>query len=134
MADYIVTNKGTGKFVYRYQADAPIEWNGMEFATHDHTEVVEPDSVVSALDPAQWRIHVGAFFDRFGEAKIPVLASENQTVQAIIKDVSVRQYIALKERRAEILSALNLLQLAGFAIDPLAILDVIPTADEVWHG
>lgn len=38
---YIVTDKATGAEAYRYQADAPIEWSGMSFATHDHTELVE---------------------------------------------------------------------------------------------
>ncbi len=39
---YIVTETATGDEVYRYTADAPIEWNGLEFATHTHTEHVEP--------------------------------------------------------------------------------------------
>lgn len=38
---YIVTETATGEEVYRYQADAAIEWNGMEFATHTHTEHIE---------------------------------------------------------------------------------------------
>lgn len=41
MTTYIVTTKSTGQEVYRYQSDAPVEWSGMEFATHDHTP--EPD-------------------------------------------------------------------------------------------
>lgn len=28
---YIVTETATGTEVYRYQADAPIEWNGKEY-------------------------------------------------------------------------------------------------------
>lgn len=31
MPTYTVTNKQTNAEVYRYAADAPIEWNGMEF-------------------------------------------------------------------------------------------------------
>jgi hypothetical protein len=38
---FIVTDKATGAETYRYQADAPIEWSGFEFATHDHAELVE---------------------------------------------------------------------------------------------
>jgi len=38
MSEYIVTNKATVTEVYRYTSDAPVEWAGMEFATHDHTE------------------------------------------------------------------------------------------------
>ena len=37
MPTFIVTNKTTGAEVYRYAADAPIEWAGMEFVTHDHS-------------------------------------------------------------------------------------------------
>ena len=45
---YVVTRKTDGAVVYRYSADAPIEWSSMEFATHDHTEAVEiaPDDVI----------------------------------------------------------------------------------------
>ena len=41
MAEYIVTRKADGVEVYRYQSDTPVEWNGMAFATHDHTEQAE---------------------------------------------------------------------------------------------
>lgn len=34
--NYIVTDKATASVVYNYQSDEPVEWNGMEFATHDH--------------------------------------------------------------------------------------------------
>lgn len=43
MPTYIVTRKVDGVVVHPgYSADAPIEWYGMEFATHDHTSVPEP--------------------------------------------------------------------------------------------
>lgn len=41
MPTFSVVNKATSQEVYRYAADAAIEWAGMEFATHDHTEQVE---------------------------------------------------------------------------------------------
>lgn len=41
MTTYLVTLKATCAEVYRYQSDAPVEWNGMEFVTHAHTAVVE---------------------------------------------------------------------------------------------
>lgn len=41
MSTYAVTRKSDGAEVYRYAADAPVEWAGMEFATHDHA--AEPD-------------------------------------------------------------------------------------------
>ena len=42
MPVYNVINKASGEQVYRYHADAPVEWPGMEFSTHDHVEYVEP--------------------------------------------------------------------------------------------
>ena len=41
MTIYAVTVKDTGDEIYKYHAEAPIEWGGMEFATHDHLPVVE---------------------------------------------------------------------------------------------
>ena len=41
MATYIVTNKATSLEIYRYNANEPIEWSGMEYSTHLHTEYVE---------------------------------------------------------------------------------------------
>jgi len=37
MTIYVVTRKSDAVEVYRYSASMPIEWQGMEFATHDHT-------------------------------------------------------------------------------------------------
>lgn len=45
MATYVVTLKATGQEVYRYSAESPVEWQGMEFATHDHVELPEPTTV-----------------------------------------------------------------------------------------
>lgn len=42
MPDYRVCRKSDGAEIYRYTADAAVEWVGMEFDTHDHVEVVEP--------------------------------------------------------------------------------------------
>ena len=41
MSHWVVTRKSDGAEVYRYQHDFPIEWSGMEFATHDHLEEAE---------------------------------------------------------------------------------------------
>lgn len=42
MTTYVITRKSDGQEVYRYTAEAAIEWQGMEFATHDHVELPEP--------------------------------------------------------------------------------------------
>lgn len=47
---YIVTDKATGAEIYRYASEAPIEWSGMGFDTHDHVELVE---VVDGISDAQ---------------------------------------------------------------------------------
>jgi len=52
MSVYIVTRKSDGAEVYRYNADAPVEWSGMEFATHDHAVEADngiPDAPVVAM-------------------------------------------------------------------------------------
>ena len=39
---YLVIRTSDGATVYRYSAPQPIEWLGMEFATHDHVAEPEP--------------------------------------------------------------------------------------------
>lgn len=137
MQTYIVTNKQTGAEVHRYQGEAVIEWDGMSLTTHDHTPYVEPEAPVAPLPPeqaAEWYINIGPFFDRFGAWKLPILSSADPLVQAVIKDSSVRKYIDLKGRRAELVQVIGLLQSKGFDVSATAILDVKPNADEVFNG
>jgi len=142
MAEYVVIrtkplfdgDPNVGKEVYRYQADAPIEWNGMEFATHDHTLLPEAQPEQAAIDPARWRIYVGSFFDRFGDAKLAILSDPDPAVQAVIKDATVRRYIDLAGRRSELLRVIGLLNAKGHAVDAVAVLDLEPNDDEVWRG
>jgi hypothetical protein len=65
-------------------------------------------------------ITVGAFFDRLGDQKWPVLADTNASVQALIKDASVRAYINLDD--PQVLTGLQMVQAAGHDIDPAAII------------
>lgn len=65
-------------------------------------------------------ITVGAFYDRFGAAKWNILADTNPTVQAVIKDSSVRKYIDLDN--PDLPAGLAIIQSAGHDIDPSAIL------------
>ena len=135
MPEYIVTRKTDGAEMLRYSAASPREVNGCDLNDYDHTEwFPDEGQVTEQINPVEWRIHVGDFFDRFGSAKLGVLSSPNALVQAFITDVSVREYIALHERRADIEDALDLLLSLGHQIDKAAILDVKPAADEVWNG
>ena len=70
--------------------------------------------------PEPRHISVGAFFDRFGAQKYPILASHELMVQALIKDCTVRSYIDLD--RADLPGGLQMLVQAGFTIDPEAVL------------
>lgn len=136
MSTYIVTRKADGVEITRYAAMQPVEQLddlAVPFAQFDHTEHDE-DEPVATFNPEDWRIYVGPFFDRFGSWKLPILASADSLVQAVVKDCTVRQCIDLKDRRAELLQAIGLLQSKGFAVDAAAVLDVQPTAKEVFHG
>lgn len=83
---------------------------------------------------SQWKIYVGAFFDRFGEEKLNILASDDPIIQAAIKDCSVRQYIDLCGCKAEMQSLLQYMFSKGFNIDVNTILNLVPTQDEIWKG
>lgn len=113
------------------------------YETNDHGESVKVTTtpgghVVRELNitPAQetqtdsWHIAVGPFFDRFGAQKIPILASTDPVIKAIVLDCSVRKYIDLTGRRSDIESALDTIVAKGFPIDKSAILDTIPAAEE----
>ena len=70
--------------------------------------------------PEPRHISVGAFFDRFGAQKYPILASPDLMVQSLIKDCTVRTFIDLD--RADLPMGLQMLVQAGFTIDPEAVL------------
>ena len=139
MRHYRATNLTTQE-VIEYDDDLPQpEHLSDAWRLEDVGEAVaspEAGEVPPVVDPAAWRIYVGAFFDRFGDAKIPILASENTIVQALIKDASVRQYIGLVERKEELTQMLGLLQtlVPGIALDVTAILETAPTDEERWNG
>ena len=135
----IVTRKSDGEEVTRYCAATIKEsFDGKSYprTEFDHVEYVEDAIAETPVDPVAWRIDVGSFFDRFGDAKISILASDNAVVQALIKDASVRQYISLVERKDELTQMLGLLQtlVPGITLDVTAILEVVPTEAERWNG
>ena len=62
-------------------------WDGAQWTAQPAT--VEPD-------PTEWLLDVGPFFDRFGTAKMAVLASQDATVRALVTDLQVRKWVDLK--------------------------------------
>lgn len=75
MKNWIVTRIADGAVVYRYQADAAIEWQGMEFSTHAHAE--ELPELPPALVGVARRITRRSFWNRFPPAK-------ERTMQAVM--------------------------------------------------
>lgn len=67
-------------------------------------------------DPWAWCIDIGPFFDRFGAAKMPVLASTNAIVKAILTDVSIRKWIDL--RNPSVAQGIDTLMALGIPITP----------------
>lgn len=89
-------------------------WDGQAFAA--------PPAPDPGPQPVPVRhISVGAFFDRFGAEKWQILADETAQCKAVIQDASVRKYIDLDN--PDLPAGLAILQAAGHAIDPAAILD-----------
>ena len=133
------THKTTGEVV-EYDTPLPLpehlttDWRLEEVSI----AAVAPDAPEQppVSDPALWRIDVGSFFDRFGEAKLAILSSENTIVKAMITDASVRKYISLVERKDELAQMLALLQslVPGISLDAAAILETEPTDAERWNG
>ena len=135
---YSIIRKSDGVEITRYGAASIVETiNGTAYplTEFDHVEYVA-DSPVVSIDPALWRIDVGSFFDRFGDAKLPILSSENAIVKAMITDASVRKYIALIERKDELAQMIALLQslVPGISLDVAAIIETEPTDAERWNG
>lgn len=59
-------------------------------------EYAVAEGVLTQLNPTEWLIDVGPFFDRFSSSKMPLLMSANTTVQALVKDLQVRKWIDLQ--------------------------------------
>ena len=56
----------------------------------------QPEQVPAPVNPTTWLIDIGAFFDRFGAAKMAVLTSPDAGVKAILADTQVRKWIDLQ--------------------------------------
>lgn len=98
--------------------------------------IVADEEFAEAQHPGAWRlaadqpeqvpapelrhITVGAFFDRFGAAKWGILADPAPAVQAVVRDASVRRHIDLDN--PDLPAGLSIVQAAGHAIDPQAII------------
>ena len=96
---------------------ADADFMAAQYPLGNYREVAE---AVAPAAPEPRHITVGAFFDRFGAHKWPILADTSPVVQALIKDCSVRAWINLDDPQLD--GGLAMLVDAGHAIDPAAIL------------
>lgn len=54
MTTFAVIRKADDSEVYRYEADAPIEWGGFEFDTHRYEPVTEPSAPAVPVPVRIW--------------------------------------------------------------------------------
>ena len=80
-------------------------------------------------EPATRRISVGAFFDRFGPLKWAILADTAPTVQAVVRDSSVRKFIDLAN--PDLPAGLQILVAAGHPIDPASVINAAIQPEEL---
>jgi len=114
MTIYIVTAKATGAEIYRYSADAPIEWSGMQFADFDHTLEVEAPGTVTDVPVVAMTWTKLEYLRRFTQdERIAIRTAAKQVPQ-------LEDYLALLELASEvrsddpdIIAALTMLEGAG---------------------
>lgn len=150
MTVYRVIRKSDEVEVYRYGADAPIEWDAFPYADYDHEAVVE-DPVSSPEDPpGAWHITKLAFRSRFTAAEktaLELAALHNASlainhaanllaagVRAAMADQRDATYIDLK--REDTRSGVQMLEQAGLIAAGRAaeILDARPAESELYRG
>ena len=88
MTTWKVTHRATGQEAYRYQADTPIEWSGMGFDTHDHTEVPDEITDVTPRMESGRRLTKLAFVALIGEDAFKAVlaaAKVNVDIEAFVK-------------------------------------------------
>ena len=69
MTCYIVTRKSDGTEIYRYVADAPVEWSGMSFSDHDHTAEMEATGTITDVPIVAMTWTKLAYLRRFTQAE-----------------------------------------------------------------
>ena len=97
---YVVTDKATGAPVYRYESDAPVEWAGMGFGTHEHT----PEAVAELPAPsaAIGQISKLAYMERFTDAELANIyaaAKISPAVEVWLEKFKLAEFIDIADPR-----------------------------------
>jgi len=112
---YAVIDKATGNEVYRYTADAPIEWSGMEFSTHDHVVVPEESTANNqSITPTQKILTKLEYLRRFTQAEriaIRQAAAQNAVLDDYLKLLELAQEVNLSDPDA--IAAVQMLEAYG---------------------
>jgi hypothetical protein len=114
---YVVTEKASGNEVYRYEAEAPIEWINMEFATHDHVAevAVNPDgSIEGSAVVVQTKLTKLEYMNRFTDAELAAIYTAAKAVVQVeiwLKKFELATEVDLSDERT--IAGLNALEAAG---------------------
>jgi hypothetical protein len=99
-------------------------WDG-NILTKKIESLYIPPAITLAIDPTEWFIDIGPFFDRFGAAKMAVLTSTDAGVKAIMSDVSIRKWIDLK--RADVAQSLAYIGTKVSSVDSALQISILTT-------
>lgn len=110
---FVVTEISTGKEVYRYTSDKAIEWKGMEFTTHAHTEFIAEE--VATQEPATLgQISKLAYMERFSDTELAAIygaAKVSLAVEVWLEKFKLAEFIDLTDPRT--LTGLQALEASG---------------------
>lgn len=123
-----VTEISPGPVPPRVVGELYPNWTGHEWVALPYVEP-EPLPEIDPATQAPRRISVGAFFDRFGPLKWEILADTAPTVQAVVRDSSVRKYIDLAN--PDLPAGLQIIVAAGHPIDPASIINAAVQSEEL---
>ena len=123
-----VTEASPGPVPPRVVGELYPNWTGHEWVALPYVGPV-PLPEVDPSTQAPRRISVGAFFDRFGPLKWEILADPSPTVQAVVRDSSVRKYIDLAN--PDLPAGLQILVAAGHPIGPASIIKAAIQPEEL---
>lgn len=111
---YIVTNIAAGNEVHRYEADAPIEWAGMEFSTHSHVELPVDLGNLNTPNRILGPISKLNYMNRFSDKELEGIytaAKSSIAIELWLEKFKLSEFISLDDPR--ILQGLQALEAAG---------------------